>query len=119
MKVVYASRTGNVECFIDKLGIEATKIVSGNEKMDEDFILFTYTDGCGEVPFEVQDFLKNNADHLKGVISSGDMGYGEENFCHSGQVISDEYHVPYLYHFELAGSDEDVKAVKDILVKMI
>ena len=51
MKVVYASRTGNVESIISKLGIEdALKIEDGSETVEEDYILFTYTDGFGDVP---------------------------------------------------------------------
>ena len=42
MKVVYASRTGNVESIISKLGIEdALKIEDGSETVEEDYILFT------------------------------------------------------------------------------
>ena len=31
MKVVYASRTGNVESIVNRLGADALKIESGNE----------------------------------------------------------------------------------------
>ena len=51
MKVVYASRTGNVESIISKLGIEdALKIEDGSETVEEDYILFTYTDEQYNVP---------------------------------------------------------------------
>ena len=53
MNVYYASRTGNVESMINKLGISATKIEGGDEVADEDFILITYTDGYGDIPAEV------------------------------------------------------------------
>lgn len=33
MKLVYASRTGNVQKLINRLGIEATKIADGSEKV--------------------------------------------------------------------------------------
>ena len=40
MKVVYASRTGNVESIISKLGIEdALKIEDGSETVEEDYLL--------------------------------------------------------------------------------
>ena len=46
MKIVYASRTGHVEILMNKLNINnPTRIMSGDEKVDEDFLLFTYTDG--------------------------------------------------------------------------
>ena len=66
MNVYYASRTGNVESMINKLGISATKIEGGDEVADEDFILITYTDGYGDIPAEVDAFLANNSSHLKG-----------------------------------------------------
>ena len=34
MKVVYASRTGNVQKLIDRLGLEATKIEDCTEKVE-------------------------------------------------------------------------------------
>ncbi len=60
MKVVFASRTGNVESIVNKLGVDdLMQIESGNEEVHEDYILFTYTDGYGDVPVEVDDFLSN------------------------------------------------------------
>ena len=57
MKVVYASRTGNVEALIGKLGItDALHIEDGTEKVSEDYILFTYTDGLLLV---IQDMVKH------------------------------------------------------------
>ena len=47
MKVVYASRTGNVQKLIDRLGLEATKIEDGTEKVEGEYLLITYTDGDG------------------------------------------------------------------------
>ena len=73
MKVVYASRTGNVESIISKLGIEdALKVEDGSETVEEDYILFTYTDGFGDVPYEVDEFLQSQSEHLKGDVLSGD-----------------------------------------------
>ena len=71
MKYVYASRSGNVEELVHILGLEAMKIKDGTETMDQDFILFTYTDGRGVVPPVVTAFLKENHSCLKGVIVSG------------------------------------------------
>ncbi|MDQ0359365.1 class Ib ribonucleoside-diphosphate reductase assembly flavoprotein NrdI [Breznakia pachnodae] len=116
MKVVYASRTGNIELFLDKLDLEnLEKIESGDEKVNEDFVVVTYTDGYGEVPYEVDAFLTNNKDHLKGVISSGDRSHGEEVFAKAGDVVAETYGVPCMYKFENDGDDEDVKTVKELL----
>lgn len=115
MKIVYASRTGNVESIINKLNItDALKIEDGSETIQEDFILITYTDGYGDTPSEVEDFLEHEHSHLKGVIASGDTSYGEA-FCKSGDNISKQYNVPCLYKVENDGTDEDINKIKGIL----
>lgn len=112
MKIVYASRTGNVKAIISKLEFnDAIRIETGNEYVEEEFILFTYTDGYGEVPSEVVDFLENNYELLRGVVASGDTAYGEA-FCAAADVISEEHNVPVLYKVERDGSDEDIKNIK-------
>lgn len=113
MKIVYASRTGNVESIVDRLGLidEALRIEDGSETVDEDFIIFTYTDGFGDVPYEVDDFLAGNADYIKGVVVSGDTGYGEA-YCQAGDTIAETYDVPCLYKVENDGTDEDIEAIK-------
>ena len=114
MNVYYASRTGNVESMIGKLGIAATKIESGDEVADGDFILITYTDGYGDIPAEVDAFLANNSSKLKGVIASGDTGYGEA-FCGAAKAIVEKYGSEDLYHFENDGNDEDVNAILQLV----
>ena len=115
MKVVYASRTGNVESIISKLGIDdALKIEDGSETIDEDYVLFTYTDGFGDVPPEVESFLENNGQNIKGVVVSGDQGYGEA-YCKAGDVIAEQYNVPCLYKVENAGTDEDITKIKELV----
>ena len=111
MKFAYASRTGNVQSIIDALGIEALQIVGGDEFIDEDFILFTYTDGYGDVPFEVDAFLANHGDKLKGVVVSGDTGYGEA-YGLAGDKIAEQFNVPLLYKVENGGTEEDLAAIK-------
>ena len=114
MKIVYASRTGNIETLLDKLGIQdATKIEMGTETVDEDYILFTYTDGYGDIPSEVNDFIGSNL-NIKAVVASGDTGYGEA-FCGSGDKIAEQCNVPCLYKVENDGTDEDVEKIKEAL----
>lgn len=114
MKYVYASRTGNVESIVNALGLNATAIESGNETMDDDFILFTYTDGFGDIPVEVESFLMANGTKLKGVIVSGDLGYGDA-YCKAGDKISEEYGVDCIYKVENAGTEEDIAEISKIL----
>ena len=117
MKIVYASRTGNVESLIGKLGCTDTlQITTGNESIAEEYILFTYTDGYGDVPSEGDGFLATNGALLKGVISSGDCSYGEA-VCLAGDKFSSDDNVPYLYKVENDGSTCDVSAITAILAK--
>ena len=58
MKIAYASRTGNVESIVAQLDMESVRIDSGNETLAEDYVLFTYTDGYGDVPAEVESSLE-------------------------------------------------------------
>ncbi|MDM8203677.1 class Ib ribonucleoside-diphosphate reductase assembly flavoprotein NrdI [Faecalicoccus acidiformans] len=114
MNYAYASRTGNVESIIQQLGLDATFIQSGDETIDGPFILFTYTDGLGDVPMEVETFLMANGAHLKGVIVSGDTGYGDA-YCQAGDKIAAEYDVECLYKVENAGEPNDIEAISKIL----
>ncbi|MBR3152899.1 MAG: class Ib ribonucleoside-diphosphate reductase assembly flavoprotein NrdI [Clostridia bacterium] len=118
MKIVYASRTGNVESIVNRLGFnDVLKIGDGSESVSEDYVLFTYTDGYGDVPSEVADFVTNNSSNIKGVVVSGDTSYGEA-FCKAGDVISEEYNVPVLYKIENGGSDEDIENIKNEINKI-
>ena len=72
MLVVYASRGGNVASLVNSLNVRALNIDEAKD-LKEDYILFTYTDGLGEVPWEVEEFLNEHSEHLKGVIASGDI----------------------------------------------
>ena len=104
-----------IESIISKLGIEdALKVEDGSETVEEDYILFTYTDGFGDVPYEVDEFLQSQSEHLKGVVVSGDTGYGEA-YCKAGDVIAEQYNVPCLYKVENDGSDEDIEAIKKVI----
>ncbi len=113
MKIVFASRTGNVESIVERLGVnDPLRIESGSETVDEDYVIFTYTDGFGDVPVEVDDFLASNSEHLKGVVVSGDTGYGEA-YCQAGDTIADTYDVPCLYKVENEGTDDDIANIKN------
>lgn len=115
MKIVYVSRTGNIEALIETLGIsEAIKVETGEESVNEDFILLTYTDGYGDVPMELESFLPKHKDFIKGVIVSGDTGY-DDAYCKAGDVISKDYQVPCLYKLENDGTQEDIVKIKEIL----
>ncbi|HHU56213.1 MAG TPA: class Ib ribonucleoside-diphosphate reductase assembly flavoprotein NrdI [Acholeplasmataceae bacterium] len=115
MKVVYASRTGNVRSFIEKLGVDnVLEIEDGTETVDEKYVLVTYTDGYGELPPEVETFLEHNADNLVAVAASGDTSYGDA-YCLAADEVADRYGVPILLKFENDGTNEDVSDFLDQL----
>lgn len=118
MKIVYASRTGNVQEFINKLGVKDTlRIENGTEIVNEPFVLVTYTDGYGEVPEEVLDFLQSNGDKIVAVAASGDTGYGEA-YCQAADVISEMYNAKIIAKFEFDGSQDDVQLFLDEISKL-
>ncbi len=118
MKIVYASRTGNVESIVSSLDAQdALRIDTGSESVNEDYVLFTYTDGYGDVPMEVETFLQNNSAHMKAVVASGDMAYGDA-FCGAGTRISEQYNVPLLYKVENAGTEEDIENIKNAIANL-
>ncbi|MEH7790514.1 class Ib ribonucleoside-diphosphate reductase assembly flavoprotein NrdI [Bacillus pumilus] len=110
MLITYDSMTGNVQRFV-------YKITNNNyfniEKITEDtmiaepFIHITYTIGFGEVPKLTQIFIHNNKEMLRGICSSGNKNWGN-NFGLAADKIANQYNVPILLKFELAGTDSDV-----------
>lgn len=115
MKFLYASRMGHVEALVNALNLNAEKIVTGEETVNEDYILFTYTDGHGIVPAVVESFLEKNSANLKGVIASGSMERHKDTFCWAGDIISKKYGVPCLYKVDGSGTEEDQRKIADLL----
>ncbi len=70
------------------------------------------------VPKQVIRFLnnENNRNLLRGVIAAGNLNFGVD-FGKAGDVISAKCKVPYLYRFELMGTDQDVKRVREGLAE--
>lgn len=107
MLIVYDSLTGNVERFVNKLPRKSVKIIDGL-RVNEPFILVTYTIGFGGVPESTANFLKENYSYLQAVVSSGNKVWGS-NFARAGDTISDQYLVPLLLKFELSGTNRDLE----------
>jgi len=119
--VYFSSWSENTHRFVGKLGVRATRIpINSNEelRMHEPYILMVPTycgdGGKGGVPKQVIRFLNNadNRSNLRGVISAGNSNFGT-TFGIAGDIISAKCQVPYLYKFELLGTDEDVIKVKN------
>ncbi|TVY10001.1 class Ib ribonucleoside-diphosphate reductase assembly flavoprotein NrdI [Paenibacillus cremeus] len=114
MIVVWDSRTGNVERFVNKLeGIEKVKI-HNDIIVDEPFVLITYTTGMGKVPQSTLDFLEHNHQHMLGVACSGNRNWGD-SYARAADIISQKYNVPILLRFELSGLSSDVNSLMERL----
>lgn len=128
--VYFSSVSENTHRFVQKLGIPATRIpLHGRIEVDRPYVLVLPTYGGGRhnpgipdsphtpaggyVPKQVIAFLNNERNRalLRGVIAAGNTNFGAE-FCYAGEVVSRKCGVPYLYRFELMGTDEDVQAVR-------
>lgn len=118
--VFFSSVTENTTKFIEKLGRPASRIPLNAEEASQflvshNYVLVTPTYGAagkGFVPKQVVKFLnvEQNRNFCAGVIGSGNMNFGSD-FCKAAQIISAKCNVPYLYRFELAGTDLDVDRV--------
>ena len=125
--VYFSSVSENTHRFVQKLGVSATRIpLHGRIQVDEPYVLVLPTYGGGRcnpniadieaggyVPKQVIAFLNNehNRALLRGVIAAGNTNFGAE-FGYAGNVVARKCGVPYLYRFELMGTDEDVHAVR-------
>lgn len=118
--VYFSSASENTHRFIARLGMSAARIpldMRSRLRVDEPYILVVPTYGgggtAGAVPRQVIQFLndEHNRSLLRGVIAAGNRNFGE-GFCRAGDVIAHKCHVPYLYRFELMGTQADIDNVR-------
>jgi protein involved in ribonucleotide reduction len=103
--VYFSSASDNTHRFVQKLGLDAQRIplrpTDPFLHASEPYVLVLPTYGGGNeggaVPKQVIRFLN-------------DFG---EAYCIAGDIIAAKCHVPYLYGFELMGTNEDVIAVRE------
>lgn len=117
--IVFASRTGNVRSIVNKLGLPSYE-VANDLVITKPYILIIYTDGLGEVPLKVENFIANeeNQANLKGVVASGNVNFGM-NFCYAADVISHQYNVPIIRKIDLRGTQSDIDSIKEYYNKLI
>lgn len=108
--------TGNVQRFVDKLGMEAIKI-RPDLLVEQPYVLITYTTGIGEIPPSVQQFLDHNASFLQGVAASGNKIWGY-SYGMSADKIASMHNVPVLSKFELSGTKKDIDTFKERVQKL-
>lgn len=132
MLVVYfSSATENTHKFITRLGLPAARIPlrKADEPLvvTEPYVLVCPTYGGGvsinggearPVPIQVIRFLNDvrNRELIRGVIASGNSNFGKD-FGTAGDIISAKCRVPYLYRFELLGTDADILSVRRGLIE--
>ncbi len=128
MLVTYFSSTSlNTHRFVQKLDVESRRRPlrksEGELVVDQPHVLIvpTYGGGAGmtgdysrPVPKQVIKFLNNeqNRSLLRGVVASGNLNFGPD-FCKAGDIVAAKCGVPYLYRFELMGTDHDVRRVQE------
>lgn len=104
--IAYVSRTGNVKYMVSRLNLPAVEIEEGHT-LSKPFLLFTYTDGLGEVPQVVLSFMDRNGKYCRGVIVSGNSNLGHPNFGAAGDIIAEQWHVPLVRKIDMRGFSDD------------
>ena len=128
VRIVYFSNVSEyTKKFVDRLGVPAIRIpVRRTEPMpvvSDPYVPIVPTYGGSlevtgrsgaAVPRQVVAFLNDahNRSLCRGVIAGGNTNFGTD-FGRSGDVISRKLGIPYLYRFELMGTQEDVIRVRE------
>ncbi|MBT2575210.1 class Ib ribonucleoside-diphosphate reductase assembly flavoprotein NrdI [Bacillus sp. ISL-51] len=118
VQIIFDSKTGNVQRFVNKTGFQLIRKVDEIEDLYTPFVLVTYTTNFGQVPASTQAFLEKNAHLLTGVAASGNKVWGEY-FAKSADTISKQYQVPVLHKFELSGTAKDVELFTQEVEKVV
>lgn len=125
--VYFSTKSENTHRFVQKLGVRALRLPlqaseAADMRLDEPYVLLTPTYGGGgvkgAVPRPVIEFLNQpgNRAGIRGVMASGNTNFGEA-FCLAGKIVAQKCNVPYLYSFELLGTEDDVLKVRKGLAK--
>ena len=128
VKIVYFSNVSEyTKKFVDRIGLPSLRIpVRRTEPMpvvSDPYVLIVLTYGGSleitgrsgaAVPRQVVAFLNDahNRSLCRGVIAGGNTNFGSD-FGRSGDVIAAKLGIPYLYRFELMGTQEDVIRVRE------
>ena len=122
--VYFSSTSGNTHRFVGKLELERPALRIPLHARDEalhvtePYVLIVPTygggGGAGAVPKQVIRFLNVPANRalVRGVIGAGNTNFGE-HYAAAGDVIAAKCRVPHLYRFELFGTPDDVRRVRD------
>ena len=119
IQIAYASKTGHVEKVVNTLGLTGSmKIVDGSEKLDGEYVIFTYTTGKGKTPKPVEAFLAANPG-VRAVVGSGSTAKSHiETFNFAAENISKAYNVPIIAKLNGVGTTDDMEHIKAELEKL-
>lgn len=118
--VYFSSSSENTHRFITRLGLPAMRIPLNEReriRVDEPYIMVVPSYGgggiAGAVPRQVIRFLndENNRQYIRGVIAAGNRNFADA-YGRAGDVIAQKCAVPYLYRFELMGTQRDIENVR-------
>ncbi len=118
--VYFSSSSENTHRFVQRLALPAVRIPLNEREriqVDEPYILIVPSYGgggtAGAVPRLAIRFLNDphNRRLIRGVIAAGNRNFGEA-YGRAGEVIAQKCGVPYLYRFELMGTQQDVDNVR-------
>ena len=111
MKIVYISLTGNVRSFVKRVGMDSVELEYSNPftEVDEDYIVIapSYDE---EITDLFSDFIeyKDNMKYLIGFVGSGNRNWGNDVYCFNAKDLSEKYNKPFIFNFELGGTDKDI-----------
>lgn len=119
--VYFSSVSNNTHRFVERTRLPAERIpLRPTEpflRVEEPYLLVVPTYGGGNeggaVPRQVVTFLNDetNRSLIKGVIAAGNTNFGG-TYALAGDIVSAKCGVPYLYAFELMGTQRDVERVR-------
>lgn len=109
--IVYATRTGNVRYIVSQLTADAIELTA-DLQVDVRYLLITYTDGLGNIPAKVEQFMKHNHNLCQGVVVSGNSNFGHHVFGGAGDKLSQMYHIPLVRKLDLRGNQKDYDAIQ-------
>ena len=118
--VYFSSSSEHTHRFVQRLALPAVRIPLNEREriqVDEPYILIVPSYGgggtAGAVPRQAIRFLNDphNRRLIRGVIAAGNRNFGEA-YGRAGEVIAQKCGVPYLYRFELMGTQQDVDNVR-------
>jgi len=110
--IAFASRTGNIRYIVSRLRLPAFEI-DPSRTIAEPYLLFTYTDGLGEVPEPVKRFMERNGAYCRGVIVSGNSNFGQRAFGGAGEKIARQWGIPLVRKIDMRGFPDDYEAIRN------